>query len=207
MSAGPNPFKFGQNDQYQFAQQPGGYQDPSYQFRLDEGMRNLLANKAAVGGLGSGQTLRDIMNYGQGAASQEYQNAYNRFNTDRSFNYGVSQDDINRAMAQANADRAFQYQVSTGDRSYDLQRLGLEGQLGLQGAQGGSDMARVLATLLSGNLNTLGQIQGTGTMGGNNAWTGALSQIIAALAGNAQANQAQDNFNTLMRRYQPQAQG
>jgi hypothetical protein len=57
--------------------------DPSYNFRLQQG--NLattnLANQA--GGLVSGNTLQGLTNYGQGAASQEFQNAFNRFQTQR----------------------------------------------------------------------------------------------------------------------------
>lgn len=53
--------------------------DPSYQFRLDEGMKALRASKNATGTLQTGQGLKDITNYAQGAASQEYQSAYDRF--------------------------------------------------------------------------------------------------------------------------------
>lgn len=53
--------------------------DPSYQFRLDQGLQALRASKAATGSLQTGQGLKDITNYAQGAASQEYQSAYDRF--------------------------------------------------------------------------------------------------------------------------------
>jgi hypothetical protein len=53
--------------------------DPSYQFRLDQGLQALKASKAATGTLQTGQGLKDITNYAQGAASQEYQSAYDRF--------------------------------------------------------------------------------------------------------------------------------
>src|SRR5262249_33694118 len=56
---------------------------------------------------------------------------------------------------------------------------------------------------LSGNLNTAGQIAGTGTMGQGNAITGGISDIIKMLLSSQQANQAQNNFDTIMRRYQP----
>ena len=54
-------------------------QDPSYQFRLSEGLRAIQARGAATGMLQTGQGLKDIMNFGQQAASQEYQSAYDRF--------------------------------------------------------------------------------------------------------------------------------
>jgi hypothetical protein len=53
--------------------------DPSYQFRLEQGLQALKASKNATGSLQTGQGLKDITNYAQGAASQEYQSAYDRF--------------------------------------------------------------------------------------------------------------------------------
>lgn len=53
--------------------------DPSYQFRLNQGLRAIQARGAATGMLQTGQGLRDISDYAQESASQEYGNAYNRF--------------------------------------------------------------------------------------------------------------------------------
>jgi len=58
-------------------------QDPSYQFRLDQGNKSLERSAAARGGLISGNTGGALMNYGQGLASQEYNNAFNRYQTER----------------------------------------------------------------------------------------------------------------------------
>lgn len=58
--------------------------DPGYQFRLTEGQNALENSAAARGGLLSGNTLKAITNYGQNAASQEFGNAYNRWNNDTS---------------------------------------------------------------------------------------------------------------------------
>ena len=55
-----------------------GYMDPSYKFRLDEGLKALQRTAAARGGLLSGGTMKEAMRYGQGLASTEYGNAYNR---------------------------------------------------------------------------------------------------------------------------------
>jgi len=57
--------------------------DPGYAFRLKEGMRGLENSAAARGLLSSGSTLKGITDYGQGMASQEYGNAYNRYQTNR----------------------------------------------------------------------------------------------------------------------------
>ena len=58
-------------------------QDPGYAFRMSEGMKGLERSAAARGGLLSGSALKGIQRFGQDLASQEYQNAYNRFQTSR----------------------------------------------------------------------------------------------------------------------------
>lgn len=74
----------------QFTQNFSGqdiYNDPSYKFRLNEGLNAVQSGAAAQGGLLSGATQKALANYGQEAASQEYQNAYNRFNADQTNQY------------------------------------------------------------------------------------------------------------------------
>lgn len=63
------------------------YNDPSYQFRLQQGQDTIQSGAAARGGLLSGATLKALQGYGQDMASQEYQNAYNRFNADQTNQY------------------------------------------------------------------------------------------------------------------------
>lgn len=58
-------------------------QDPGYAFRLSEGMKALDRQAAARGGLISGGALKAAERYGQDLGSQEYQNAFNRFYTER----------------------------------------------------------------------------------------------------------------------------
>jgi hypothetical protein len=55
-----------------------GMMDPSYQFRLGEGMKALERTAAARGGLISGGALKAAQRYGQDVASTEFGNAYNR---------------------------------------------------------------------------------------------------------------------------------
>lgn len=57
--------------------------DPGYNFRLAEGLKSLDRQAAARGGLISGGALKAAQRYGQEMGSQEYQNAYNRFQTNR----------------------------------------------------------------------------------------------------------------------------
>ncbi len=66
--------KFGM-DQFQ--------QDPGYAFRLSEGQKALDRSAAARGGLISGSALKAATRYGQDMGSQEYTNAFNRYQTER----------------------------------------------------------------------------------------------------------------------------
>ena len=57
--------------------------DPSYQFRRDEGLNGVNNSGAARGMQLSGPTLKGIQDFGQGLASTEYGNAWNRARTGR----------------------------------------------------------------------------------------------------------------------------
>jgi hypothetical protein len=59
-------------------------QDPGYAFRQSEGMKALERSAAARGNLLSGSAMKGIQRFGQDLASQEYQNAFNRFQVERS---------------------------------------------------------------------------------------------------------------------------
>ena len=57
--------------------------DPGYAFRLQQGQRALQGQQNQAGGLIGGNALAAMQDYTQGSASQEYQNAFNRFQTQR----------------------------------------------------------------------------------------------------------------------------
>jgi hypothetical protein len=57
--------------------------DPGYGFRMSEGMKALERSSAARGGLLSGTTMKGIQRFGQDLASQEFQNAFNRYQVNR----------------------------------------------------------------------------------------------------------------------------
>jgi hypothetical protein len=58
-------------------------QDPGYAFRMREGLKALDRSAAARGGLLSGNQLRGVTQFGQDLASQEYTNAFNRYQAER----------------------------------------------------------------------------------------------------------------------------
>lgn len=57
--------------------------DPGFDFRMKEGAKALEGSASARGSLHSGATLKALSRYGQDFASNEFNNAYNRFNADR----------------------------------------------------------------------------------------------------------------------------
>lgn len=57
--------------------------DPGYAFRLQEGLKALDRSAAARGGLLSGATLKGAQRYGQELGSQEFTNAFNRYQLER----------------------------------------------------------------------------------------------------------------------------
>lgn len=57
--------------------------DPGYAFRLSEGQKALERTAAARGGLLSGGALKAATRYGQEMGSQEYTNAFNRYQAER----------------------------------------------------------------------------------------------------------------------------
>lgn len=69
--------------------------DPGYDFRMQEGQKALERSAAARGGLMGGGFGRALSRYGQDYASNEYGNAYNRFNNDKNLRF-------NRLSAIAN---------------------------------------------------------------------------------------------------------
>lgn len=92
--------------------------DPGYAFRLSEGQKALERSAAARGGLLSGGTGKRIAAYGQEAASQEYNNAFNRYQTERAAKLAPYQSLINTGQAsaagQANAAGNYGTQAAQG---------------------------------------------------------------------------------------------
>lgn len=81
--------------------------DPGYEFRMQQGQRGLDSSAAARGGALSGGAIKASERYNQDYASGEYQNAYNRFNADRTARFnrlsslaGVGQTATNQVGAQ-----------------------------------------------------------------------------------------------------------
>lgn len=120
-------------------------QDPGYQFRMDQGMQALQRSAAARGGLMNGGTLKGLTDYSQNAASNEYQNAYNRFNTDNSTRF-------NRLASIAGLGQTANGQTAAAGMNYANQAG--EAAMGGANAQGAAGIAG--ANAISGGLSGLG---------------------------------------------------
>lgn len=55
------------------------YQDPGYQFQLQQGQQALQNSQAAKDGVLSGASLKDLLGFNQNMANTAYQNAYGRY--------------------------------------------------------------------------------------------------------------------------------
>ena len=71
----PDPFSYAA---FQAPTMADALNDPGYQFRLQQGTDALQNAAAAKGTLADSGTLKALIDYGQGAASQEYGNIWNR---------------------------------------------------------------------------------------------------------------------------------
>jgi len=112
-------------------------QDPGYAFRQSEGMKALERSAAARGGLLSGGTMKGIQRFGQDLASQEYQNAFNRYQVERAARLNPLQSLMGSGQSSAN--------VMTGTA----------GQFGQTGANTLSNIGDIRASGYVGSANAL----------------------------------------------------
>lgn len=89
------------------------WKDPGYDYRLAEANRAIEASTAGKGmTLGSG-ALRALQTRNQDMASQEYQNAYNRYNQDSTMRYGQASDQYDRDYNYGNQNLTNYQNLST----------------------------------------------------------------------------------------------
>jgi len=124
-------------------------QDPGYAFRLSEGLKQLGSQARAQGGAGGGRTMMGIQNYAQGLASQEYGNAFNRYQTNRANQLQPlgSLMSSGQAAAVGQAAQAGQYGVNAGN---------LMGQAGQSIAAGQMGAANSIGNALSSSASAYG---------------------------------------------------
>jgi hypothetical protein len=117
--------------------------DPGYAFRLQEGLKALDRSAAARGGLLSGATLKGAQRYGQDLGSQEYTNAFNRYQIERQARLNPLQSLAGMSQTAANT------------------LTGAAGQFGQNLAEGAATMGNIRASGYMNQANAL-----TGALGG-----------------------------------------
>jgi len=155
------------------------YKDPGYAFRLNEGIKALDRSAAARGGLLSGNQLRGVTQFGQDYATNEYQNAFNRYQAERSARLNPLQSLAGQAQSTANT---------------------------LTNAAGNLGSSQAAALMAGGNAAAAGLIgagnaRASGYMGTANAISGALGQGVNYYAGQQALQNQQNQFNQLMGLY------
>lgn len=147
----------------------GNYQQsPDYEFQLSEGNRNILAQKSRLGGLESGDALKDLQKYGQDVALGDYSQWRGYETGQRNFEASRGDQNFNvdsaRSDAQYDADRG--YLTSRFDTQVnDLFRL--SGQ-GLNAAGTAINVGQNTANNMSGNNNSAASATGNAAIAGSN---------------------------------------
>lgn len=130
--------------------------DPGYTFRLAEGQKALERQAAARGGLISGAALKAAQRYGQEMGSEEYMNAFNRYQAERAARLQPLQSlaGVGQTTAQQMGAAGQQYAGQAGQTALGM--AGAVGQLGTAAAQA----------------------RASGYMGGAQALTSGLGQYL-----------------------------
>jgi hypothetical protein len=151
--------------------------DPGFQFRLQQGTDAIQRSAAAKGNLLTGGTAKDLMDYGQNSASNEYGNVYNRALGEYQQRYNIFQ----------------QHQADQYNRLASIAGLGQTavGQLNSAGSNAAGNIGNILLTSgqqQANQLNNAAAARASGYVGGANAWGSTLGNLgnyasLAALLG------------------------
>jgi len=152
--------------QFQF-NTTGSMADPSYAWRLNQGLDAVNASAAAKGGYFSGNTGKALLDYGQGAASQEYQNQFNRWN--QMFSNYMNQEGFNANLYN----QAFTRELTKNQNQYN-QFAGIAG-MGQNAANTTVGAGNQFATNAANTAMNEGNITATGATNQAKIWSNVLS--------------------------------
>ncbi len=141
-------------------------QDPGYAFRLAQGQKAVEGSAAARGGALSGGALKALTQYGQGFASNEYQNAFQRH-----------QAQLNNLFQGAGLGLSA---ANTGVSAGNAFALGTSGNLN----ENSSLISQILgqnSNLATQNFTGIGNAQAAGAVGAANAFNGGLNSLSNAV--------------------------
>ena len=165
--------------------------DPGYAFRISEGLKAIDRQAAARGGLISGNALKAASGYSSDLASQEYNAAFNRFQTIRGntlqpFQVGAAAGQSAAAMqGQANLNfgsaggQAIANAGQGASSAYGALGTGTYNAIGNYGT-GVSNTLGAYGTNTSNNLLGSGNARASGYVGGANAFNQGVSGLTGA---------------------------
>lgn len=147
--------------------------DPGYDFRMKEGQKALERSASARGNLGGGAFDKALTRYGQDYASNEYGNAYNRFNNNQTnrFNKLSTLAGLGQTSSGMQSQLAQNYGNSAAETA--MQGANAQGAAGIAGANawsgglqglGGIGKTWMDYTMANKYLGTLGGGGGGGGM-------------------------------------------
>lgn len=148
-------------------------QDPGYAFRQSEGMKALERSAAARGGLLSGSTMKGIQRFGQDLASQEYQNAFNRYQVERAARLNPLQSLMGSGQSAANVLTGAAGQAGQNEAAnlYGAAQARASGYVGSANALGSalSNVGNIAAQypLYQAQTNYFNSLAGGGSPGGS----------------------------------------
>jgi hypothetical protein len=186
--------------------------DPGYAFRLSEGLKGIDRQAAARGGLISGNALKAASGYAGEQASQEYTNAFNRYQTTRGNTLSpfqnLSAQGLNAAAMTGSAGAAY---GNAGGQAISNAGQGISGAFGTAGAaanaaygafgQGTTGVLGAYGTNASNNLIGAGNATASGYVGGANAVNSGVSGLTNAYYQNKMLDMFQNSPRGLINQY------
>ncbi len=153
--------------------------DPGYAFNLQQGQQAIERSAAARGGLDSGATMKSLAGYSQGLAGQQYDAAFNRYNTTQgnTFNRLATMAGMGQQAATTNAANGTATANSIGNNMMGAGNAQAAGQI----AQGNN-----ITSLVGSGMNTwLGNqyLNKYGNAGNGSGGTGSPSTYTNPAAG------------------------
>ena len=156
-----------------------------------EGLKALDRTAAARGGLISGGALKAASRYGQDMASQEYQNAFNRYNQNRTYNSGLFNTNRAYQTGQYNQNRNFNTDLYQTNRTNALAPLGSlmssgqnaannTGAAGQNYASNASSTYQQAGNAGAAGINAAGQSNAAGQMGVANSLGNAVNTAASS---------------------------
>lgn len=162
--------------------------DPGYQFRLQQGQQAVERSAAAKGTLLTGGTLKDLTDYQQGAASQEYGNVYQRALTDWQNNYNSAltnyQTKYNAGLSDwttnynaANQQYQQAYNIFSNNQANQYNRIANLAGLGQTAATSLGSQGLGYTGLSTSAINAGGNALAAGTIGQGNAYSNLVGNL------------------------------